>query len=153
MSCAICHTRKEKRFCPALHDRICPTCCGTEREVSLDCPSECTYLQQALRNEDERSINEVERDAMFPQVEVPKTFLYEKEPLLAGLSFGVARMARADRALRDRDFIAAFTAMAQTYETLVNSGLHYQAPTAIPAHQAIIAELQRLLDEYRKSEE
>ena len=47
MSCAICEVRKEKRFCPAVHDRICPRCCGTEREVTLDCPSECVFLQQA----------------------------------------------------------------------------------------------------------
>ena len=38
MSCAICEKRKEKRFCPAIHGRICPQCCGEQREVTLDCP-------------------------------------------------------------------------------------------------------------------
>lgn len=154
MSCSICNTRKEKRFCPAVHDRICPTCCGTEREVSLDCPSECPYLRQARRNESTRDLRqEVDRDAWFPQLDVPPTFLYEHEPLLGGLSFGVARVARTDRALHDRDVIAALTALAKTYETLVNSGLHYEAPTAHVGQQALIAELQKMLAEYRAVEE
>ncbi len=153
MSCALCHTRKEKRFCPAVHDRICPTCCGTEREVTLDCPSDCPYLQQARRNESARPLRDVGRDALFPQVDVPETFLYEHEPLLGGMSFGVARVCRADRSLRDQDVIAALTAMAKTYETLVTSGLHYEAPTAHVGQQALIAELQKMLAEYRTLEE
>ncbi len=153
MSCALCNTRKEKRFCPALHDRICPTCCGTEREVSLDCPSECPYLQQARRNESTRPLRELDREALFPQVEVPETFLYEHEPLLGGMSFGVARVARTDRDLHDRDVIGVLTALAKTYETLVNSGLHYESPTAHVGQQAIIAELQKMLAEYRALEE
>ena len=51
MTCAICETRKEKRFCPAVHGRICPQCCGEQREVTLDCPSDCPYLQQAREHE------------------------------------------------------------------------------------------------------
>ena len=153
MSCALCHTRKEKRFCPAVHDRICPTCCGTEREVTLDCPSDCPYLQQARRNEGTRDLHTVEREAWFPQVEVPANFLYDHEPLLGGMSFGLARLAHLDRSLHDPDIIAALTAMAKTYETLVNSGLHYEAPVAHAGQQAIFAEVQKMLDEYRAMEE
>jgi hypothetical protein len=40
LACAICEQRKEKRFCPAVHGRIFPQCCGEQREVTLDCPSE-----------------------------------------------------------------------------------------------------------------
>ena len=43
MSCVICEKRKEKRFCPAVHGRICPQCCGEQREVTLDCPSDCNW--------------------------------------------------------------------------------------------------------------
>jgi hypothetical protein len=153
MSCSICNTRKEKRFCPAVHGRICPTCCGTEREVTLDCPSDCPYLQQARRNESTRDLHALDREAWFPQVEVPANFLYEHEPLLGGMSFGVARVARADRSLHDPDVIAALTAMAKTYETLVNSGLHYESPVAHAGQQAVIAELQKMLAEYRAVEE
>jgi hypothetical protein len=47
VSCALCEKRKEKRFCPAVHVRICPSVVGTTREVVLDCPSDCVYLLQA----------------------------------------------------------------------------------------------------------
>src|SRR5712691_3160455 len=45
VSCAICDKRKEKRFCPAVHGRICPQCCGEQREVTLDCPSDCGQIR------------------------------------------------------------------------------------------------------------
>ena len=51
MSCVICEIRKEKRVCPAVHGRICAQCCGEQREVTLDCPSDCPYLQQAREHE------------------------------------------------------------------------------------------------------
>jgi len=153
LSCAICETRKEKRFCPAVHGKICPQCCGTEREVTLDCPSECPYLQQARKNESAKYAREIEREALFPQVEVPDSFLYEREPLLAGLSYALAKAARSDRAVYDRDIIQALTAMAKTYETLANSGLHYESPTANPIQHAIAAEVQKMIEEYRKTEE
>jgi hypothetical protein len=153
LSCAICHERKEKRFCPAVHDRICPICCGTEREVTLDCPSECPYLQQARKNENVNHLRELDREALMPQVEVPDTFMYEREPLLGGMSFAVAQAARRDRAVYDRDVIQALTAMAKTYETQVSSGLIYEQPTANPVQHAIAAEVSKMLQEFRKTEE
>src|SRR5437879_2103381 len=60
LSCAICEIRKEKRFCPAVHGRICPQCCGEQREVTLDCPSDCPYLQQAREHEKPRSADEID---------------------------------------------------------------------------------------------
>jgi len=105
VSCAICHERKEKRFCPAVHDRICPICCGTEREVTLDCPSDCSWLQQARQNENADHLRELDREALIPEVEVPEAFLYEWESLIGGLSFAVAKAARSDRGVYDRDVI------------------------------------------------
>src|SRR5207245_5766746 len=112
MSCTICGIGKGKRFCPAVHDRICPRCCGTEREVTLDCPSECVFLQQARAHEKPREAAEL-ADAggeLFRHVEVGPQYIYEREPLIVGLSFGIARIARGDRELRDRDVITALTA-------------------------------------------
>ena len=67
MSCAICEVRKEKRFCPAVHGRICPQCCGEQREVTLDCPSDCPYLQQAREHEKPRPADEPEREILTPR--------------------------------------------------------------------------------------
>src|ERR1044071_6714998 len=81
LSCSICEKRKEKRFCPAVHGRICPQCCGEQREVTLDCPSECVYLQQARGHEKPRGINDVNPADIFLQVEVGDDFLYQQEHL------------------------------------------------------------------------
>ena len=153
MSCAICEKRKEKRFCPAVHGRICPQCCGEQREVTLDCPGDCVYLQQAREHETSRPLDALDQAALFPQVEIGDQFLYEHEHLIVGLSFALAKSARADRSIADTDLIAALTSLARTHETLVNSGLHYEVPMASMSQQAIAAEVQTMLKEYREAEQ
>jgi hypothetical protein len=153
VSCAICEVRKEKRFCPGVHGRICPTCCGTEREVTVECPGDCPYLQQARAHEKPRSLDQVDRSALFPNVEIPEKFLYENEHLLVGLTYALSRAARSDRTINDRDLIAAVSSLAKTYDTLVNSGLVYETPTANVVRQAIAAEIQKMITEYRELEQ
>lgn len=153
MSCAICEIRREKRFCPAVHGRICPQCCGEQREVTLDCPSDCVYLQQAREHEKPSAGAQPDAAALFIQVEVGDQFIYQREHLLTGLSYALAKSARADRTLTDRDLIAALTAMIRTYETLVNSGLHYETPTASAAQHAVAVEISNMLKQYREAEQ
>jgi len=118
LSCALCEERREKRFCPAVHGKICPQCCGEQREVTLDCPSECPYLlqarqqsrQQAREHATAHSHNHNERpdpldrqawfrDLEIPDVEITEQFLYEREELILGLSFALVKSARAERSL------------------------------------------------------
>ena len=153
MSCASCKKRKEKRFCPAIHGRICPQCCGEQREVTLDCPSGCVYLQQAREHEKQRSIGDMNPADLFVQVEVEDQFLYQHEHLLMGLTFALSKSVRADRSLNDPDLIAALTALTKTWETLVNSGLHYENPIASPAQHAVVDEVQNMVKEYREAEQ
>ena len=153
MSCAICEKRKEKRFCPAIHGRICPQCCGEQREVTLDCPSTCPYLQQAREHERPRPMQELDQAALFPQIEIGEQFLYEHEHLLMGLSYALAKSAQSDRAVTDADLIAALTSMIRTQETLVNSGLHYDTPISNLSQQAVVAEVQGMLKGYRQTEQ
>ncbi len=158
MPCSLCETRKEKRFCPAIHDRICPQCCGEQREVTLDCPSDCIYLQQAREHESERprhdrELTELDRESLFPNVNIEEAFLYQQENLLLGISFALAKSARADRNLRDSDLIAALVSLGKTHETLVQSGLHYDASAINPPQQAVIHEIKTMLAEYREVEQ
>src|SRR5579863_1345552 len=152
VSCVICEKRKEKRFCPAVHGRICPQCCGEQREVTLDCPSECVYLQQARAHEKPRPLAELDHAALFPKVEIRQQFLYEQEHLVVGLSYALAKSTRAHK-VADPDLVAALTSLATTYETLVNSGLHYETPTMNVVQQAVAAELQNMVKEYRETEQ
>ena len=153
MSCAICEKRKEKRFCPAIHGRICPQCCGEQREVTLDCPSECVYLQQAREHEKPRPLQDLDQAALFSQVEIGEEFLYEHEPLILGLTYALAKSVQADRLIKDTDLMAALASMAKKQETLVNSGLHYETPIASLSQQAVVAEVHELLTGYREEEE
>jgi hypothetical protein len=153
VSCAICEKRKEKRFCPAIHGRICPQCCGEQREVTLECPSDCVYLQQARGHEKPRSTRDLNPADLFVQVEVEDQFLYQHEHLIMGLTYALSKSVRADRTLKDADLIAALTSLAKTRETLVNSGLHYESPIASATQQAVVAEVQNMLKEYREAEQ
>lgn len=153
MACAICEARREKRYCPAVHDKICPICCGTEREVRFDCPSECPYLQEARRRDLPRALESLDPEPLFPKVEVKQQLVYEREPLITGLSFALAKAARSDRGLHDPDLLAALEALARRFETLVNSGLHYAAALTSPPVEAVIAELEKMLAQYREMEQ
>jgi hypothetical protein len=85
-------------------------------------------------------------------VEVTEHFVYEREPLLAGLSHALAEGSQADRALNDRDLIAALTALAKSYQVRVSSGLHVAAPALGAAQQALVERLEQRLEEYRAAE-
>ena len=153
MSCAICEIRKEKRFCLAMHGRICPQCCGEQREVTLDCPSDCPYLQQAREHEKPRPAEQFEAESLFLQVEISEQFTYEREHLLMGLSYALAKAAYADRSLNDRDLMAALSAMCTSYERLVNSGLHYEQPLTGRALHAVAAQVETMLKQFREIEQ
>jgi hypothetical protein len=152
VSCAICERRKEKRFCPAVHGRICAQCCGEQREVTLDCPSDCVYLQQAREHEKPRPLQDLDQSALFPQLEIADQFLYEQEHLVVGLTFALAKTIRMDRTIADADLILALTSLAKSYETLVNSGLHYETRSTSISQQTISAEVQKTVNEYRETE-
>ncbi len=153
MSCAICEIRKEKRFCPAVHGRICPQCCGEQREVTLECPGDCPYLVQAHEHEKPRSADQIDPAGLFLQVELSDQFLYEKEHLLMGLTYALAKAARADRSLHDQDLIAALVVLSKSYERRVNSGLHYEQPLTSETQRRAAAEVETMVKEYREAEQ
>ena len=152
MSCAICSNRKEKRFCLAVHGRICPQCCGEQRERTLDCPSECTYLQQARQHEKPRHLEDAPPEEVFPKVELSDEFLQAREPVISGILQTIGRLSRRDRSLNDQEVIAALVNLAKSYRTLVGSGLIYEQVPPSLAQQALIEAVRRLLQEFRELE-
>jgi hypothetical protein len=136
-----------------VHGQICAQCCGEQREVTLDCPSDCPYLQQAREHEKPRASGEPDREALFLQIQLDEAFLYQRKHLILKLCFALSKCAHANRDLRDPDVIAALTSLAKSYETLVNSGLIYEPPTTNLAHRAIAAEVEGMVKEYREAEQ
>ncbi len=153
MSCAICEIRKEKRFCPAVHGRICPQCCGEQREVTLDCPSDCPYLLQAREHEKPRPADQLDAAGLFLHITVSDQFMYEKEHLLMGLTYALAKAARSDRSLHDQDLIQTLSVLARSYERRVNSGLHYEQPLTSDSQRRAAAEVETMIKEYREAEQ
>jgi hypothetical protein len=152
LTCEICHQRKEKRFCPAVHGRICPQCCGEQREVTLDCPSECPYLQQARQHDKPRSFEDLPADEVFPKIDVPEQFLHDREQFIAGVLQTLGRLSRSDRNLHDREIIGALANLAKSYQTLVGSGLVYQEALPNPVQQTIIEAVRQLVKEFQEVE-
>ena len=79
--------------------------------------------------------------------------MYEKEHLLMGLTYALAKAARADRSLHDQDIISSLSALTKIYERLTTSGLHYEQPLTSESQRQVAAEVERMLKEYREAEQ
>jgi hypothetical protein len=98
---------------------------------------------QAREHEKPRPVDQIDPSALFLQIEVSDQFMYEREHLLMGLTFALAKAARADRAVNDRDLIAALSVLVTSYERRINSGLHYEQPLTS----------ENMVKEYREAEQ
>jgi len=121
--------------------------------VTLDCPSDCPYLQQAREHEKPRAPEQIDAAGLFLQIEVSDQFMYEKEHLLMGLTYALAKSARSDRSLHDQDLIATLAMLAKSYERRINSGLHYEQPLTSDSQRRAAIEVENMVKEYREAEQ
>ncbi len=150
MSCPICEKRKAARFCPAKGEKICAICCGTEREVTIDCPSDCSYLVAAHRYENEHQ-RSLPTDAPLLDEKIPQDIVYTHQQLMAALAFSIAKFCAVQPATVDDDVLAAIHALAQTYETL-SSGIIYEKPPDAPLPRELYAALIAFISEVKKQQ-
>ena len=148
MSCPICEKRKAARFCPAKGEKICAVCCGTEREVTIDCPSDCSYLVAAHRYEDEHQ-RSLPADTPLLGEKIPQDIVHTHQQLMAALAFSIAKFCAAQPSATDTDVLAAIQALAATYKTL-RSGLIYEKPPDAPLPRELYAALIAFLGEVKK---
>lgn len=148
MKCKICGTRKARRFCPGVGGDICSICCGTEREVTVNCPLECEYLVEARLHDKAPVINSEEipnRD-----VRVTEEFMREHEPLLIFLGAKLLGASLETTGAVDSDVREALDSLIRTYRTL-QTGLYYESrPNNLVAagiHQKIQDAVQQLRKE------
>lgn len=152
MSCPICNKRPEKRHCPAKGARICAICCGTEREVTIDCPSDCRYLMEARRYEAEHRKPVPPDEAPYPDERIAPDLLHLHRAVVSGLGLAVLKLAGENRSLNDSDVIGAVGALADAYRTLSSSGLYYEKPPDDRLRAELYKRLGEFLNEYRKPE-
>jgi len=148
VTCPICEKRKAARFCPAKGEKICAVCCGTEREVSIDCPSDCSYLVAAHRYEDEHQ-RVLPEDTPLLDVKVPQDVIYAHQNVLSGLAFTAAKFFAARPATTDSDVLAALQALAETYKTL-GSGIYYEKPPDAVLPRELYAAFAQFLNESKQ---
>ena len=148
MNCPICEKRKAARYCPAKGETICAVCCGTEREISIDCPADCSYLLAAHRYEDQHQ-RELPADTPLLDAKIPQDVVYLHQDFLSGMAFAVAKFAAAHPETADPDVLAAVEALAQTHKTL-SSGIFYEKPPAAPLPRELYSALAASIMEARR---
>jgi hypothetical protein len=150
VSCPICGKRKAERFCPAKGEKICAVCCGTEREVSIDCPSDCTYLVAAHRYENEHQ-RSIPADTPLLDEKIPQDTVYAHQQLMSAVAFSIAKFCAVQPTATDPDVLVALEALAQTYKTL-GSGIIYENPPVAPLPRELYAALIAFLTEVKKQQ-
>lgn len=155
MSCPICGKRPSKRYCPAKGEKICAVCCGREREVTIDCPLDCSYLIAAHRYEAEHRKSAPApvkpEDYPYKDVSFSVEFVYEHWPLVAGIATAILTFQSQHRDLHDAEIYNATERLAETYRTL-GTGIYYERPPDALVPAALYGEVQRFLHEFRKAE-
>jgi hypothetical protein len=150
--CPICNKRRAERYCPAKDEQICAIDCGTEREVTIDCPIDCPHLIAAHRWEQSHPKPLAENEIPFPDVSFSSDIVRTRENVLSELGYTVAIYAKEQRLLADSDVFAAVKALAETRRTLI-SGIYYEKLPEIPVAAGLYAALAKFIEEIKKREE
>lgn len=129
ITCKICKIRRPRRYCPGVDGDICSICCGTEREVTVSCPFECEYLQDARIREKTPLTDPKE----FPNKDIRITdeFLTRHEGVLLFLTIALVTASLDLQGIIDYDVREGLAALIQTYRTL-EAGLYYESKPTNP---------------------
>lgn len=148
MKCPLCGNRKAKRHCPAKGLQICPVCCGTKREVEIDCPSDCTYLHEGREYESER----IARTGQ-PPARTPRLWDERFTNRHYGVFLALWRVILSERnrfpELVDMDVQATLDSLVQTYERL-DRGIYYESLPSSAVQRSLYLSLKSLLEESNK---
>jgi hypothetical protein len=151
MACPVCQKRPPKRFCPALGEKICPICCGQDREISINCPGDCSYLLAAHRYEREHRKPLDAKDFPYREVEFSPDFVYERWAVIAQIAEAILGFQLQNRDLNDPAAITALESLAETYRTL-GTGIYYERPPDLPVARDLYGRLAEAFQNVRKQE-
>src|SRR5947208_7808102 len=107
--CPLCSSRPAKRYCPAVADQICPVCCGTKREIEIDCPGACPYLKASRSYEAEKRVPDPDLAAKVQKYD--NNFVYHCHHILDAVSHAVAEERMTSSWLVDNDVIEVYKAL------------------------------------------
>jgi hypothetical protein len=149
MACAICETRRPRRYCPGVGGDICTTCCGAEREVTVSCPLDCEYLRQARKHDKAPPIDP--EQVPNRDIKVADELLNQNEELLAFLTMTLTRAAAETPGVVDFDMREALDALIRTYRTL-QSGVYYESRPNNPLAARICDGVQAGIEKFRRDQ-
>jgi hypothetical protein len=149
MVCSVCEKRPAKRFCPALGEKICPICCGREREVTIDCLPDCPHLMAAHRYEAEHRKPIPPEEFPYRNVEFSPDFVYEYWPIVTLLAGTILTFQSQNKELNDGSAYSALESLAETTRTL-GTGIYYERPPDLPVARALYGQLAESLQNLRK---
>ena len=145
--CKLCEKRRARRHCPGVSADICPQCCGTGRENTIDCPLDCPFLRDARTHE--RSAPLSEKDIPNLDIQLKESFVQDHEREVMSLSLALARAMGAEKAV-DLDAREALESLVKTYRTL-QSGLIYETRPQNPFAAGIQERLTQAVEDLRKA--
>jgi len=144
--CKLCEKRRARRHCPGVDADICPQCCGTGREITIDCPLDCSFLRDARVHE--RAVPLAPKDIPNLDIELKESLVEEHEHEVMALSLALVRAMEQEKAV-DLDAREAIESLVRTYRTL-QPGLVYETRPQNPYAAAIQERLMKAIEELRK---
>lgn len=150
MNCAICAVRRPKRHCPGVGREICSICCGTEREVSVTCPLDCEYLQDARRYDKPVPLEGVKLP--HEDIRLSDKFVRDNEELIAFLAQSLSTAALETAGVADFDMRDALDALIRTYRTL-QAGVYYETLPDNALASRVFRTVQDDIARFRKEEQ
>ena len=143
--CPLCSERPAKRFCPAKETRICSVCCGSRREVDIDCPSSCHHLMAGRVYESDRRVPDPQLELAVQRFD--KAFTYRHTPVLNAVCLAICEERTAAPWLLDTDVIEVVKDLAKTMKTL-SSGIYYESLPESIVQVSLFHRLKQLFDEF-----
>jgi hypothetical protein len=149
--CKICNKRRARRHCPGIEADICPQCCGTERENTIDCPLTCEFLIESRLHENPPSID----PEKIPNLDIRLSdkFVSEHELPVMWMSAELARAMEDSKAV-DNDTREALDSLIQIYKAR-RSGLIYDGrstnPYAADIQTKLQASIEKLENRFKES--
>ena len=141
--CPLCSERSGKRYCPAKESQICAICCGSKREIEIDCPSFCVHLQAGRSYEAEKRVPDPQLAAEAEKYD--NAFVHRFSPILDAISKSVAEERLNSPWLVDNDVIEVYQSLNSTVKTL-SSGIYYESLPDGPVRLSLFRRLKALLD-------
>ena len=129
--------------------KICSRCCGTEREVTIDCPFDCRYLEESRVRDYKGNLEP--KNFPYKEVRVDQDFLTEHAGLLSAIGQGVFEGTVSVAGAADRDAQQALDAQIQTYKTL-SSGIHYERQPESMYARSVYSGLRDAIQTFQQEE-